>query len=47
MEDEFYVSRDGSFSAVYDGHGGENVSKYLKQNLYRHVRTFVLLVSSV
>ena len=38
MEDEFFLSSDGSFAAVYDGHGGANVSKYLRQNLYRHVR---------
>ncbi|CAN0047581.1 unnamed protein product, partial [Laminaria digitata] len=37
MEDEFFLSTDGSFSAVYDGHGGPNVSKYLRRNLYKHV----------
>eukprot|EP00752_Nemacystus_decipiens_P008578 g7659.t2 len=37
MEDEFFLSSDGSFSAVYDGHGGANVSEYLRRNLYKHV----------
>ncbi|KAL7490150.1 hypothetical protein ACHAW6_015898 [Cyclotella cf. meneghiniana] len=31
MEDEYYVSGDGSFAAVFDGHGGGAVSR---QNLY-------------
>ncbi|KAL3804899.1 hypothetical protein HJC23_006671 [Cyclotella cryptica] len=34
MEDEYYVSGDGSFAAVFDGHGGSAVSRYLRQNLY-------------
>ena len=46
MEDEFFLSSDGSFAAVYDGHGGANVSKYLRQNLYRHVRARRLVLSS-
>jgi len=33
MEDDFFISKDGSFSGVYDGHGGAAVSKYLRQNL--------------
>lgn len=37
MEDEYFLSADGSFSAVYDGHGGALVSKYLRQNLYNQV----------
>jgi len=32
MEDEFFVSQD--FCAVFDGHGGKAVSRYLRQNLY-------------
>lgn len=32
MEDEFLVSPD--FAAVFDGHGGSAVSRYLRQNLY-------------
>ena len=27
MEDEFYVSSDGTFAAVFDGHGGKAVSR--------------------
>eukprot|EP00584_Thalassiosira_punctigera_P024713 CAMPEP_0172554438 /NCGR_PEP_ID=MMETSP1067-20121228/54538_1 /TAXON_ID=265564 ORGANISM="Thalassiosira punctigera, Strain Tpunct2005C2" /NCGR_SAMPLE_ID=MMETSP1067 /ASSEMBLY_ACC=CAM_ASM_000444 /LENGTH=383 /DNA_ID=CAMNT_0013342807 /DNA_START=13 /DNA_END=1164 /DNA_ORIENTATION=+ len=33
MEDEYFVER-GRFAAVYDGHGGAAVSRYLRQNLY-------------
>jgi serine/threonine protein phosphatase PrpC len=38
MEDDFFVSKDGTFAAVYDGHGGAAVSKYLRQNLHAQVR---------
>lgn len=38
MEDEYFLSNDGSFAAVYDGHGGSSVSKYLRQNLYAQVQ---------
>ena len=34
MEDEFIVSNGGKFAAVFDGHGGSAVSRYLRQNLY-------------
>lgn len=34
MEDDFFVSKDGSFAGVYDGHGGAAVSRYLRQNLH-------------
>ena len=34
MEDEFIVSNGGKFCAVFDGHGGSAVSRYLRQNLY-------------
>lgn len=34
MEDEYYIDRDGNFAAVFDGHGGGSVSRYLRQNLY-------------
>lgn len=44
MEDDYFVAKDGTFAAVYDGHGGAAISKYLKQNLYAQVRT--LYVSS-
>lgn len=33
MEDEFFVEQ-GRFAAVFDGHGGAAVSRYLRQNLY-------------
>jgi serine/threonine protein phosphatase PrpC len=33
-EDSYYVSRDGSFFGIYDGHGGRNVSEYLRIHLY-------------
>jgi len=33
-EDCYYVSRDGSFFGVYDGHGGKVVSEYLRTHLY-------------
>jgi serine/threonine protein phosphatase PrpC len=32
MEDEFVTT--GDFCAVFDGHGGDAVSRYLRQNLY-------------
>ncbi|KAL3790458.1 LOW QUALITY PROTEIN: hypothetical protein ACHAWO_007148 [Cyclotella atomus] len=34
MEDEYYVSNDGNFAGVFDGHGGRAVSRYLRQNIY-------------
>jgi len=34
MEDEYYTNHNGSFVAIMDGHGGNAVSKYLRQNLY-------------
>ena len=34
MEDEFFISEDGSFFAVYDGHGGAAVSAYLREYVY-------------
>jgi len=38
MEDDYFISKDGRFAGVYDGHGGAAVSKYLKQNLQAQVR---------
>eukprot|EP00953_Heterococcus_sp_UTEX-ZZ885_P024940 13593-Heterococcus_DN1.PRE.3 len=38
MEDDWFLSTDGRFAAVYDGHGGASVSKYLRQNLYAQVQ---------
>jgi serine/threonine protein phosphatase PrpC len=34
MEDEYFTNQNGSFCSVCDGHGGNAVSKYLRQNLY-------------
>jgi serine/threonine protein phosphatase PrpC len=34
----FPSSLDGRFAAVYDGHGGAAVSKYLRQNLFQKVQ---------
>jgi serine/threonine protein phosphatase PrpC len=36
MEDEYVVAQD--FAAVFDGHGGKAVSKYLRQNLFAHLQ---------
>lgn len=44
MEDDYFVAKDGTFAAVYDGHGGAAISKYLKQNLYAQVS--MLYISS-
>ena len=38
MEDEYFVGDDGRFAAVFDGHGGAAVSRYLRQNLYAAVQ---------
>lgn len=37
MEDTNHVANNGCFAAVYDGHGGAFVSRYLKANLYPQV----------
>ena len=34
MEDFLFVSRDGRFCVVCDGHGGASVSRYIRENLY-------------
>lgn len=44
MEDEYFVSNDGDFAAVFDGHGGPSVSRYLRKNLYANVQAFLPLV---
>jgi serine/threonine protein phosphatase PrpC len=41
MEDEFFYSQDGEFAAVFDGHGGQAVSQYLRKNLYANVQGFL------
>lgn len=38
MEDEYFVGDEGRFAAVFDGHGGAAVSRYLRQNLYANVQ---------
>ena len=38
MEDEFLVSNGGKFAAVFDGHGGSAVSRYLRQNLHANLQ---------
>mmetsp|Transcript_14220 Transcript_14220/g.30160 ORF Transcript_14220/g.30160 Transcript_14220/m.30160 type:complete len:498 (+) Transcript_14220:55-1548(+) len=38
MEDEYFISEEGRFAAVFDGHGGSAVSQYLRQNLYAYVQ---------
>eukprot|EP00521_Asterionellopsis_glacialis_P009221 CAMPEP_0195288292 /NCGR_PEP_ID=MMETSP0707-20130614/5015_1 /TAXON_ID=33640 /ORGANISM="Asterionellopsis glacialis, Strain CCMP134" /LENGTH=489 /DNA_ID=CAMNT_0040348143 /DNA_START=292 /DNA_END=1761 /DNA_ORIENTATION=+ len=38
MEDEHYISQSGEFAAVFDGHGGQAVSRYLRQNLYANLQ---------
>mmetsp|Transcript_17448 Transcript_17448/g.42797 ORF Transcript_17448/g.42797 Transcript_17448/m.42797 type:complete len:281 (+) Transcript_17448:157-999(+) len=41
MEDEYFYSQDGEFAAVFDGHGGQAVSRYLRKNLYANVQAFL------
>lgn len=36
MEDEHVIAQD--FAAVFDGHGGPAVSRYLRQNLFAHLQ---------
>ena len=45
MEDEFFVSLDGDFAAVFDGHGGPAVSRYLRKNLYANVQAVLPVVT--
>jgi serine/threonine protein phosphatase PrpC len=44
MEDEYFVNADGSFIAVFDGHGGPAVSKYLRQNLYAQALRYLQML---
>jgi serine/threonine protein phosphatase PrpC len=37
MEDEHFITPTGDFLAVFDGHGGRAVSRYLRRNLYANV----------
>lgn len=47
MEDEFFVGDEGRFAAVFDGHGGAAVSRYLRQNLYANVQAALPMSVSV
>lgn len=38
MEDEYFVNQAGNFGAVFDGHGGPKISRYLRQNLYANLQ---------
>jgi len=38
MEDEYFVAPEGRFVAVYDGHGGNGVSTYLRDNLFLRLK---------
>ncbi|KAL7448879.1 hypothetical protein ACHAWC_000999 [Mediolabrus comicus] len=46
MEDEFFVGDEGRFAAVFDGHGGAAVSRYLRQNLYANVQAALPMSAS-
>ena len=35
MEDEYFVGHNGKFVGVFDGHGGSDVSRYLRHHLYQ------------
>jgi len=41
MEDEYVISDGGRFVAVFDGHGGSGVSRYLRESLYRRFLYFL------
>jgi serine/threonine protein phosphatase PrpC len=43
MEDEYYIANGGRFAAVFDGHGGGGVSKYLREDLYTKIMKHVSL----
>jgi serine/threonine protein phosphatase PrpC len=41
MEDETFVGSGGRFVAVFDGHGGDGVSRLLKQRLYNTANEYL------
>jgi len=41
MEDEYRIAANGRFAACFDGHGGNAVSAYLRDNMYELYRNFV------
>jgi serine/threonine protein phosphatase PrpC len=47
MEDEYFINQAGSFGAVFDGHGGPSVSRYLRQNLYANLQAVVPVRNNV
>lgn len=36
MEDECFVSQDGRLCAIFDGHGGSAVSRFVRSNFFNH-----------
>lgn len=46
MEDEYFVGDEGRFAAVFDGHGGAAVSRYLRQNFYAAVQAALPMSAS-
>jgi len=46
MEDEWFVGDGGRFAAVFDGHGGGDVSLLLREELFRAFRSELHLLSS-
>lgn len=47
MEDDYFISDRGDFAAVFDGHGGPAVSKYLRQNLFARLQAALPMVMTV
>eukprot|EP00957_Ditylum_brightwellii_P017583 1324587-Ditylum_brightwellii.AAC.1 len=47
MEDEYYMSDNKQFIAIFDGHGGSAVSKYLRQNLYANLQAALPALTSL
>jgi serine/threonine protein phosphatase PrpC len=41
MEDEYTIHDGGKFVAVFDGHGGSGVSRYLRQCLYSRLKYYL------
>lgn len=47
QEDEYLINQNGAFAAVFDGHGGNAVSRYLRQNLYANVQAAAPVLKTV
>lgn len=41
MEDEYIVDDGGRFVAVFDGHGGGGVSRYLRERLHQRIKYYL------